>query len=258
MFFFNFKTYHPYWETLYKNAVSNMEQNCIQLTINFATDGAPLNDSTKRSFWPQLVIINELPPKLRFKYPLLTGLWIGKKVSSADVMNTFMKSFVNQMGDLGKTGFTLNVDGKNVRCTLDPASIIDVGVEVLSFDRCICSGMVIHSEYYTKARKSKNSVFRLENECFVNLLKRLKYGDIAYAKVGFTNVKNIVLYNAARESNYDYLEINDVVLRRLFEVVKSENNDIIKVTKLKTKCVFINTDGDRTYISTLPNIYETQ
>ena len=73
--------------------------------------------------------------------------------------------------------------------TLDPASTIDAGVEVLSFDRCISSGMVIHSEYYTKAQKSKDSVFRLENECFVNVIKLLKYGDTAYAEVEFLNVK---------------------------------------------------------------------
>ena len=71
-------------------------------------------------------------------------------------------------------------------------------------------------------------------------------------------MKILVLYDAARDSNYDYLEINDIVLRHLFEVVKTENNDIIKVTELKEKCDFINTDGDRTYISTLQNIYEIQ
>lgn len=64
--------------------------NSQLLTYNFNTDGAPLFHSSKQSFWSILLILNELPAKLRFKNPLLAGLWLGKKEPSADMMNLFM------------------------------------------------------------------------------------------------------------------------------------------------------------------------
>ncbi|XP_033215158.1 uncharacterized protein LOC117171711 [Belonocnema kinseyi] len=78
---------------LYKRIVAQMKDDCVLLTFSFATDGAPLNESTKTSFWSTLLGINELPPQLQFKYPLLAGLWMGVKEPKPEIMNLYMESF---------------------------------------------------------------------------------------------------------------------------------------------------------------------
>lgn len=99
---------------------ADVSNDCILLKCNFRTDGAPVNESSKDSFWPKLVIINELPENLRFRHSLLAGLWIGKKEPSPEMMNTYIKSFVEQLNELGTAGFTLTIDGKSVRFLLRP------------------------------------------------------------------------------------------------------------------------------------------
>ncbi|XP_033212117.1 uncharacterized protein LOC117169721 [Belonocnema kinseyi] len=105
---------------LYRNLSADVSDDCILLTCIFNTDGAPVNETSKDSFWPKLVIINELPANVRFRHPLLAGLWIGKKEPSAEMMNTYIKSFVEQLNDFGTTGFTLTIDEKPVRFLIRP------------------------------------------------------------------------------------------------------------------------------------------
>lgn len=78
------------------------KSNLLSFTCN--TDGAALIHSSKQAFWPILVTLNELPPYLRFRYPLLAGLWVCKKEPSSQEMNLFMKSFVDQCKDLSSNG----------------------------------------------------------------------------------------------------------------------------------------------------------
>lgn len=77
------------------------------LTYNFNTDGMPIFNSSKRSIWPLLLILNELPPSLRFKHVLLCALWIGNKEPTPTMMNTFLKQFVEQAMRLSKEGITI-------------------------------------------------------------------------------------------------------------------------------------------------------
>ena len=73
----------------------------------FNTDGAPIFHSSKRSLWPLQIIINELPPNLRFKYPLLAGICILKREPSPKVMNMYMKQFLEQTEFLREEGFNI-------------------------------------------------------------------------------------------------------------------------------------------------------
>lgn len=77
------------------------------ITLNFNTDGVPLCNSAKKSFWPLQIIINELPPKLRFKHPILTGLSINKKEPTPEFMNSYMQLFVKQMELLSNNGIEI-------------------------------------------------------------------------------------------------------------------------------------------------------
>lgn len=50
--------------------------NLTILKINFSTDGAPIFHKSKRSMWPLQIILQDLPPELRFKYVTIVGLMI--------------------------------------------------------------------------------------------------------------------------------------------------------------------------------------
>ncbi|XP_046841889.1 uncharacterized protein LOC124436007 [Xenia sp. Carnegie-2017] len=89
---------------LYKSLIRDkaMAKNDISLTWN--ADGIPVFKSSQYSIWPIQCMINELPPHLRSKNILLTGLWFG---ATKPQMNTFLEAFVNECHDLEKKGFLL-------------------------------------------------------------------------------------------------------------------------------------------------------
>ena len=61
-----------HYSELYKKINGN--ENIKYITYNLSTDGAPLTKSGKRGFWPLQIILNCLPTKRRFKYPLFCGM----------------------------------------------------------------------------------------------------------------------------------------------------------------------------------------
>lgn len=81
--------------------------NDLFATYNFNTDGAPLFHSSKRSMWPLMISINELPAKLRFKNILLAGLFVGEKELTPAMMNLFLKPFVDQAKVLETQGIII-------------------------------------------------------------------------------------------------------------------------------------------------------
>lgn len=60
------------------------------------SDGVPVFKSTKFGIWPVYLVVNELPPHLRFlrKNILLWGVWFGPEKPK---MNTFLSPFVQDM-----------------------------------------------------------------------------------------------------------------------------------------------------------------
>jgi hypothetical protein len=72
----------------------------LSLTMN--CDGVPVFSSSSFSIWPIQCFINELPPAMRKKHVILTGLWFG---NIKPVMNTFLEPFVLELKNLGTTGF---------------------------------------------------------------------------------------------------------------------------------------------------------
>lgn len=75
-------------------AVSKRELSLNSVSLNFNTDGVKVfNSNNKRSLWPIIAVINELPPHLRFlrKNALIGGLWM--HCSEPD-MDVFLKPFL--------------------------------------------------------------------------------------------------------------------------------------------------------------------
>jgi Transposase family tnp2 len=73
----------------------------VDITLQFNTDGVSATNSSKLSFWPVLVTINELPLKLRTENMLLTAVWMGK---SKPKMETFLDPVIEELKALSVDG----------------------------------------------------------------------------------------------------------------------------------------------------------
>lgn len=87
------------------------------LTFNVNTDGAPLTKSGKRGFWPLQLTLNDLSPKLRFRFVLLGGILIVQKEPKAQLLNLYLsKTLAAQLRKLNKKRIKLVINGK--KCVL--------------------------------------------------------------------------------------------------------------------------------------------
>lgn len=68
----------------------------------------PIFNSSKKSSWPILLYINELPPSQRFKHVLLCALWVEKKEPTSQIMTLYLKQFVQDVKELYKKGIMID------------------------------------------------------------------------------------------------------------------------------------------------------
>lgn len=96
-------------------------QNAITLVFN--TDGVKVfNSNVKKSLWPIILCINELPPNLRFlrKNVVIAGLWLN---ASEPDFDTFLKPFCDEMEKVFAEGFSIGREIVNtiqvIACCVD-------------------------------------------------------------------------------------------------------------------------------------------
>ncbi|XP_055603979.1 uncharacterized protein LOC129752217 [Uranotaenia lowii] len=106
-----------HWESYETFSATNMTGRVIEerkrvdtnlITLSFNTDGVKVyNSSAKKSLWPILLSINELPPSLRFSKNniIVAGLWMGSKDPD---FNIFLKPLSDALKEFNSTGITLN------------------------------------------------------------------------------------------------------------------------------------------------------
>lgn len=92
------------------------------LTLYMNVDGAAAFNSSSRSFVPQQLYINELPPKLRFKHIILGGVYVANKEPKPQLMNLYNGDLCNQISELTENGINIlhHMSGKliNFKFTL--------------------------------------------------------------------------------------------------------------------------------------------
>ena len=93
---------------LYKKLVQKHHLSGNDITLTWNTDGVPVFKSSLYSIWPIQCMVNELPPHLRSKNILMTGLWFGQ---TKPHMNTFLTPFVEECRELERTGFVRKIEG---------------------------------------------------------------------------------------------------------------------------------------------------
>lgn len=108
------------FESTYKSLKSEKENEII-LTANVNTDGASIFQSSKKTLWSLLLMINELPPKLRCRMLLVAVVWFADKEQAFQIMNLYIKIFLEQMSNLITNGVTIiTTTGNKIRFRLAP------------------------------------------------------------------------------------------------------------------------------------------
>lgn len=78
----------------------NIDDNDI--TVQWNTDGIKTFNSSKRSVWPILVQVNELPYRMRRDNMICCGIWCDAKKPP---MELFLKPFIDELVELHEKGF---------------------------------------------------------------------------------------------------------------------------------------------------------
>lgn len=98
-------TTHDIWsgDTLRKDA--DLQTNRF-LALGISTDGVALFKSSKSTLWPVYLVIQNLPPQVRFKGEniILCGIWQG---SSKPDMNVLLKPVVKSIQQLKEHGIII-------------------------------------------------------------------------------------------------------------------------------------------------------
>ena len=91
-----------------EHAFLKMEES---ITFLFNTDGVALYSSSKVNIWPIYLVINELPPKLRFSRQnmVLWGVWQSK---GKPCFRAFLKPFIHDMKEIKQNGVQVNIDNQ--------------------------------------------------------------------------------------------------------------------------------------------------
>jgi Transposase family tnp2 len=87
------------------------------ITLQLNTDGVKATKSSKLSFWPIFVSINELPLRTRTENMLLSGVWMGKKKPH---MNTFLGPLIKELKVLHEVGVETTQGRVKVHCIVAP------------------------------------------------------------------------------------------------------------------------------------------
>ncbi|XP_077498109.1 uncharacterized protein LOC144108800 [Amblyomma americanum] len=88
---------------------ADMTAHDLTLTVN--SDGSPVFKSSKYSIWPVQVILNELPPLLRWSNVMVPLLWYGKEHPS---MTLLLQAFVRQLETMNVSGIVWTSADKQV------------------------------------------------------------------------------------------------------------------------------------------------
>ncbi|CAF1414227.1 unnamed protein product [Rotaria sp. Silwood1] len=82
---------------LYRRVQESCQDTFITLSLNI--DGIQLNKGSKKTIWPILLVVNEIPIKRRFSPEnlILAGVWPGPTKPSRTHMAYFLKSTVTEL-----------------------------------------------------------------------------------------------------------------------------------------------------------------
>ncbi|CAD6208789.1 GSCOCG00003597001-RA-CDS, partial [Cotesia congregata] len=114
--------------------------------LNVSTNGTPIFRESKRSMWPLQILVNNLPPRLRFNNVIIAGFMIVTHEPTPELMNLFMESFVKQIENLNSKGF--NLADNNTESNQEKINVAVSNFSADSVTQALCQNRVKHSEYF--------------------------------------------------------------------------------------------------------------
>nr|XP_046271851.1 uncharacterized protein LOC124073584 isoform X2 [Scatophagus argus]XP_046271852.1 uncharacterized protein LOC124073584 isoform X2 [Scatophagus argus] len=87
---------------MYQNLLKQGALAADDITLTWNCDEVPIYNSAMNSIWPLQFTINELPYTHRKENVIVAGLWFGPEKPK---MNTFLKPFIDECGDLAQNPF---------------------------------------------------------------------------------------------------------------------------------------------------------
>ncbi|XP_034944122.1 uncharacterized protein [Chelonus insularis] len=91
--------------------------NRYNLSYTFNSDGCQMSKSSRLAVWPIYAMIHQLPPKLRAKHIIMTGLWVSNVEPN---MNLFFKPFVNEANSLSSEGIQWKLGKRQITSKIFP------------------------------------------------------------------------------------------------------------------------------------------
>lgn len=109
------------------------------LSYTFNTDGFPVGGkSGKQTCWPIYVQINELPPKMRSKFMLLAGVYVGRHDPN---MQLYLHPFVQEANFLSTQGINWIFNNKKINTKVIPlAACVDTPARSKILNMTLFSG----------------------------------------------------------------------------------------------------------------------
>lgn len=220
---------------LYKEIIntSNEDSNfSLTITLCFNTDGAPIFHSSKKSFWPLQCFINELPPEIRFKYPLLCALSIDNREPSPKQMQYFMTKFVEQSLHLTNKGFHckdlkdqhITVRAFPLLCCVDSVArpVIQNRTQYNAYRSCSwCYAHGVYKENYVRypILKKKDDDVRTNESHKTDAEKATKLGNWINGVKGKSSLMTLMLFNMVWGFPCDYMHgVLIGVVKQLFHI----------------------------------------
>ncbi|KAK3928060.1 Tagatose-6-phosphate kinase [Frankliniella fusca] len=96
------------YEDIYDGNYYKKNISANTLTVNFFVDGLQIATTSKKSAWPVLACLNELPLPLRRKHIFLVALWLSLKKPNC---NEYLKPFVKECAHLEENGLSFVKNG---------------------------------------------------------------------------------------------------------------------------------------------------
>ncbi|XP_033207405.1 uncharacterized protein LOC117166989 [Belonocnema kinseyi] len=152
------------------------------LSFNMSLDGAPAHNA-KTGFWPHSAILNDFPPKIRFKTILLASVVVVKEEPSHALLNLVLDSFVEECNELSTDGVEIIENGEKIKlrfaplcCPIDSAArpVIQNRAKYNAFYGCsYCRLRGKHADGAVKFPYIKKPVLRLHEANFGDVFQLL-------------------------------------------------------------------------------------
>lgn len=216
----NWKQIQTYKSTMLDGKISDILQGKVARKIDHAysilisinTDGvAVFNSNVKKSLWPILVVINNLPPSLRFlrENIIVAGLWLS---NSEPDLNVFMKPFLQQLRTLACEGLSLFEDTSykviTICCCVDSVARCKLQ-QIKQFNGYEACSFCLHPGYLAANKQIRYKYLEVDERNHQDTVRAMdlcmKRGESVNGIKGVSNLLSIPYFDIITNCPVDFM-----------------------------------------------------